>query len=317
MINDENIIGKTFTLLSSSTRTMPAKFMSNNDRLQSFCIDFAPLTKEIEEVMASEAYGSIDNYFSNDKIDYNLDRQLFNAILIIGEDIMVGAFILKTLGGNGLQKLLKDKIIESRLANFGGKFSGIENLLSKKETISYLDYCFNFGSNIARDKNVEAEAIFIPRVARGKGISMQNALFPRFQEKEIGNTPEVAQSKRTIFTKNKALLLFGYIFSAFIILFLFLFGFKVLRVAYIEGAGLLSKSLSFLIVWFLFALLGIVASFFATLLVFNLYLKQINNKVFVGWGIAFFATFVGSFFIPVGNTYLFYLVEIIKRIFNL
>lgn len=149
-VRNETILDKTMELIESSTRPMAAKFCSGNGRNETFGINFDPITPEIDSNMAAESYGSIGIYFSKDKTNCNLTDDQFYLILIIGEDIMVGSFIITKLGGEKMIDEMRKRIIDFRIKNVGDKVDKLEEAISLIETNDYFDYCSNFGSNLAK-----------------------------------------------------------------------------------------------------------------------------------------------------------------------
>ena len=140
-----DILRKTLQLVYSSKRQMPAHFTSNGDRTQSFCIDFEPLTKEIDASMAAEAWGSINLFLKNE----SLAQYQFSAVMMCGEDMMLGAFILTKLNGSSSMDKLKKNIIEDTVECMAKDIKDLEKVLSKKQVNKYFDYCLEYG----RDKN--------------------------------------------------------------------------------------------------------------------------------------------------------------------
>ncbi|MDA3840762.1 MAG: hypothetical protein PF572_06800 [Patescibacteria group bacterium] len=57
------ILRKTLHLVYTARRKMPAHYTSEGERIQTFCIDFEPLSAEIDYEMPAEAWGSIDGFF--------------------------------------------------------------------------------------------------------------------------------------------------------------------------------------------------------------------------------------------------------------
>jgi hypothetical protein len=152
------ILEKTLELVYSSVRAMPAHYTSNGDRKQSFCIDFEPLTASDDYEMASESLYSRDTYLS-DSIDQGSRR---DAVLICGENIMVGAFILTKLGGESLLEDLKKEIIETTLETFGEDIENFKETFSEGKVLNYLNHCADFGYQRANEKNEEVELTFLP-----------------------------------------------------------------------------------------------------------------------------------------------------------
>ncbi len=146
----KQILDKTMELIESSKRTMAARFCSGDGRNETFGIDFGPITPEIDSNMAAEAYGSIGIYFSKNKTDRSLSEGQFCLILMMGEDIMVGSFIIAKLGGEEMINEMRKRIIDLRIKNVGDRIDGLEEAVLLKETNDYFDHCLNFGNNLAK-----------------------------------------------------------------------------------------------------------------------------------------------------------------------
>jgi len=142
----EDQIKETLRLVYSSGRPMPAHFTQNGDRNQSFCIDFEPLTKDDDEAMASEAWGSTSDFLSVDKCgDEILDKSQFNMVTKVGEDMMVGAFILAKLNGGSLMTEIKRAIIDDTIETFKNKVNNADQVLAGKQVNRYFDHCMEYG----------------------------------------------------------------------------------------------------------------------------------------------------------------------------
>jgi hypothetical protein len=142
----DHLIKKTLQLVYSSSRPMPAHFTQNGDRNQSFCIDFEPLTKDDDEAMASEAWGSTSDFLSVDKCgDEVLDKSQLNMITRVGEDLMAGAFILTKLNGNLLMSEMKKAIIDDTIEAFKDRVNNTEKVFAGKQVNKYFDHCVEYG----------------------------------------------------------------------------------------------------------------------------------------------------------------------------
>ena len=97
------IVEQALQIVFSSTRPMPAYFTSNGERKQSFCVEFDQLTEADERAMASEAWGAPNSAFPNSSIP----REIFYDIIRIGEDVMLGSFIVTKLKDKSLAPEIK------------------------------------------------------------------------------------------------------------------------------------------------------------------------------------------------------------------
>jgi|GEM_PF-1329254 hypothetical protein len=140
------IIVKALDLVYSSTRSMPAHFTSNDDRKQTFLVEFDPLTVDADHELASEAWYGTDKFFT---IETGLSRSETNLAVICGEDVILGSFIVTKLGKSELTKDVKEVIIKSAIDKLHTQSSDINVFFNKLEVISYLDYCEKRGREIA------------------------------------------------------------------------------------------------------------------------------------------------------------------------
>jgi len=146
----DDLVRETLRLVFFSTRSIPAHFTSNGDRNQSFCIDFEPLTKDDDEAMASEAWGSVGDFLSVDKRGSEiLDKSQFNMVVKVGEDLMVGAFILVKLKGGLLMAEMKKAIVDDTIETFNNKVNNVDQVLAGEQVNKYFDHCIEYGQGRA------------------------------------------------------------------------------------------------------------------------------------------------------------------------
>jgi len=138
---------KAIDLVFSSKRSAPARFSQNHSRTQSFCIDFNQLKKEADEIMAAQAWGAI-GYYLTEKTP--LEQNQFLAVLKIGEDIMIGAFIATKINEEKTS-LLKQKIIQKNTNLFSDDIPNLGRILDADEVQRYLSHCQEFGIDTARN----------------------------------------------------------------------------------------------------------------------------------------------------------------------
>ncbi|PIR75340.1 MAG: hypothetical protein CO030_00005 [Candidatus Magasanikbacteria bacterium CG_4_9_14_0_2_um_filter_42_11] len=143
-------IEKTLDIVFSSTRTMPARFSTSGDRRQSFCVSFSPLKHDADEEMAAQAYGAINFYLSNEKRGYELDQKTFHSVLMIGEDLMLGSFILTKFKEENSFGNIKQAIINHRLDNLEKTVPNLKAVLIEKEVENYFQHCVDFGRDTAQ-----------------------------------------------------------------------------------------------------------------------------------------------------------------------
>lgn len=156
MADHESPLNKVLKLVKSSQRVMPAYFMNDEprQRTKSFCIDFAPLDAHSEYEMASEVWASQSNFFSKTSVQpQGYTESELRTFLKIGEDIMVGAFILAKLGASELLPDFTDEVFQSALKDFRKKNAGIDILfLYETRAEAYFTHCADFGTKIANGK---------------------------------------------------------------------------------------------------------------------------------------------------------------------
>ncbi len=142
---DHEIIGRVWDIVYSSGRKMPAHFTSNGDRYMSFCIDFEPLTKKDDENMAGEAWGSIDQYLANKP---EIPKPQFMAIVVCGEDVMIGAYIITKLGSMNLIESLKEALVANTIKSFP-TLNDLNDVFVLPYVKDYFDHCMKYGERTA------------------------------------------------------------------------------------------------------------------------------------------------------------------------
>ena len=140
-------IEQTLNIIFSSSRRMPAHVSSNGDRTQSFCLDFDLLTKEDDEDMAAQSWGSIDNF-----IDNPLPGIEYRLIVKCGEENMIGSYVLTKLGGEDRLNELQQIINEDFDENSNSFHPNIKSLFTRENVIRYLNYCRDYGYRKALSK---------------------------------------------------------------------------------------------------------------------------------------------------------------------
>jgi hypothetical protein len=126
-ISSASIMQKVLEILNSSTRSMPAHFTSNGDRMQSFCVDFdIPANDEYE--MASYAFRMAEN----------------QLLLPTAEDMMLAAYLAVKLGGEEQISELQDIVL---------KQSDHKKEWYLPEHFEYFQKCVDFGRNVAHKRS--------------------------------------------------------------------------------------------------------------------------------------------------------------------
>ena len=147
----DEILTKTLQIVSSSTRSMPAHFSSNGTRTQSFCIDFEALNAEDDYNMASHIYTSMSDFIS--KKSAIPTKMHGDAIIKCAEDIMIGSFIITTLGRKDLIETMKDIIINNTVETLKSKIDNLRGTLSQEEVVNYFNHCAEFGKKTAENSS--------------------------------------------------------------------------------------------------------------------------------------------------------------------
>lgn len=143
----EDKINNILEILNTSKRSMPAHFSSSKDRTQTFLVNFdVPADDEYE--MSSYAW-------------YHTPSQ---GIVLVGEDLMLSAYIASVLKQPEITDGLKAKIIETNK----------EIIKNTDDESKYFEECVNFG--IERAKNREKTNELVSRTEKlaleGKHITV-------------------------------------------------------------------------------------------------------------------------------------------------
>ena len=143
---NDDIVTSVLNIVQSSERRMPAHFTSGNGRSKTFLVDFDGLTEEDEYEMASQAWHNIPPGLSEDDT---------YACLKIGEDIMVGCFILARSGYSSKINNYRSEI-ESRnkqFLNLIGQFGKAESTRTLVD--NYFHLCTKYGNERAKRKGAK------------------------------------------------------------------------------------------------------------------------------------------------------------------
>ncbi len=147
----DNALTKTLEIIFSSERPMPAHFSHNEDRNQSFCINFEPLNKEDDETMSAQVWGVIGDYINNENpLPMRIDQKKFNVILRCAENLMIGAYVITKLGGENFLAELKEKVITNTIESNKFTENKVVQVLSLEKIKEYFDYCLTYGKERAK-----------------------------------------------------------------------------------------------------------------------------------------------------------------------
>lgn len=135
-MTDESLLAVA-RIVFNSDRAMPAKFTSNGDRTQSFCIDYDGLTAEDEYQLASEVYTTLWEFVGKIPKDKITESEAL-CMLKIGEDITVGAFILQRTDEYASFADLRQEIIEENLNLWDQPLNQVVKLPLIQ---NFFDYC--------------------------------------------------------------------------------------------------------------------------------------------------------------------------------
>lgn len=145
----EKILEKVLRIIYASERRMPAHYTSANGRKQTFCINYSDLTEEDEYEMASVAWYSLSDMLP---ADFNL-AESYAAYVKVGEDIMIGAYILTKQDKKELIDELKSKIINNAIEDFSKSIDNYKETIGNRFVEKYFIHCAEFG--ISRAKRVK------------------------------------------------------------------------------------------------------------------------------------------------------------------
>lgn len=135
-ITDESLLA-VLRIVFNSERAMPAKFTSNGERTQSFCVEYDDLTAEDEYQLASEIYKSLWEFVGRLCKDQITESQA-TCMLKIGEDIAVGAFILQRTNEYASFADLRQEIIEENLNLWD---QPLDQVVKLPPIQNFFDYC--------------------------------------------------------------------------------------------------------------------------------------------------------------------------------
>ncbi len=124
-------------IVFNSERAMPAKFTSNGDRTQSFCVEYDGLTAEDEYQLASEMYITLWEFVGRVAKD-QITKAEATCMLKIGEDIAIGAFILQRTDEYASFADLRQEIIEENLNRWDQPLGHVASIPLIQ---NFFDYC--------------------------------------------------------------------------------------------------------------------------------------------------------------------------------
>jgi len=138
-----NDVEKVFEIMAKSKKSVWYDYPSKENGKDTM-IDYIPESKELNYTMASESR----NLFSKSQIKASRDEE--NVLLIIGEELMYGAFILNSLGYNKKLYELRNKIMYWQKKFLVRIIPESEQILENQEVKKYLDECVNFGLRVSK-----------------------------------------------------------------------------------------------------------------------------------------------------------------------
>ena len=139
-------------IVHNSKRPMPAHFTDNDERTQSFCVNFFIDAKH-EFQMASVAWEEALKTANKTAKEYEQEVNLV-PIIKIGEDLMIGAYILEKKNGSKEIGKLIDALMQANQ-----EWSQKEELIDSPEIREYFDYCWKYGLKMSREKMEEKVGI--------------------------------------------------------------------------------------------------------------------------------------------------------------
>lgn len=116
---------------------MPGHFTSDRERKQTFLVDFDDLSPEDEYDMASNAW------YEQPVI---LSKRGKYACVSIGEDVMLGCYILTKLGSGEESEYLKNEIVALSIRSFPEAMRvDLQMAINTKEAQDYFGFCERYG----------------------------------------------------------------------------------------------------------------------------------------------------------------------------
>lgn len=124
-------------IVFNSMRAMPAKFTSNGDRTQSFCVEYDDLTADDEYQLASEIYATLWEFVGKIPKDQISEAEA-TCMLKIGEDIAIGSFILQRTDEYASFTDLRQEIVEENLNRWDQPLDRVAKIPIVQ---NFFDYC--------------------------------------------------------------------------------------------------------------------------------------------------------------------------------
>ncbi len=141
MTSLDKAVSTTIDLVFSSQRVMPAHYSGDDERSKSFFIDFE-MDADDEYEIASQTFYVMHEYLG--KIPANqLSRSDTSAVLKVGEDLAVGAFILQKITEYASFSDLHRELIEENLSLWDEP--RLYEVMDMPMVKNYLDFCSWFG----------------------------------------------------------------------------------------------------------------------------------------------------------------------------
>jgi len=135
-ITDQSLVA-VLKIVFNSDRFMPAKFTSNGDRAQSFCVEYDGLTAEDEYQLASEIYATLWEFVEKIPKDQITEVEA-TCMLKIGEDIAIGSFILQRMDEYASFTDLRQEIVEENLNRWDKPLDHVAKIPLIQ---NFFDYC--------------------------------------------------------------------------------------------------------------------------------------------------------------------------------
>ena len=120
---------------------MPAHFTSGNGRLQTFLINYSELDATDEYEMASQAWNNQPG---------GVSESIAHICLRVGEDIMVGCYIVVKEGIVDKIDLYREEIVKASLEMLSQTDRTRTLVMLKTKSVrEYFDFCANYGTKRA------------------------------------------------------------------------------------------------------------------------------------------------------------------------
>lgn len=149
-LSDDEFTRTVLSLVWNVERAMPAVFTSNDDRKQSFCVDFDGIDEKDEYQMASASWHWVSQYI--DAGDTFTHSQLMTTVRC-GEDLMIASYIVQKLGRPKLINEVCTVLIGDNKESWPKEYD-TPTLFATKSAKQWFAYCQEYGAQVASGKKL-------------------------------------------------------------------------------------------------------------------------------------------------------------------